>query len=316
MAVVGTETCAQTLAVCQAVRRAGGRPVLVETAPLPDDEPLAFEDGAVRYRGERLDDVGVFYVKSIQLRVPTPDPVELPRRNFPSWLDRYTAERERHSFLASVIGSLDDGGRAFVNPLAAVDLHLKKLEQLARLRELGVPVPSTLATSDPEAVLAFADRHGSLIVKPLSGGALVERVTPAMLEPEHLATLAHCPALLQEEVRGPEVRAFLLEGEPVAAFAIPTDGPGGPVDARLNLDRATWTDLDDDVWALLTYAADHLGLVFTAADVRLHPERGPVVLELNPTPATTFYDEAVVRAGGPDDLVVDRLAEHLVACAR
>lgn len=303
VAVVASEHNEHARHVVDAVERHGGRALLVDTDRVPDDHALSWLDDEVSYRGQRLDDVRCFYVKAISLSLPLADPAHVGERDFAGFIDRYTAERERHSFISSVLRALATPDRVFVNPVTSFDLHLLKVHQLSLLRRLGVPVPATLATSDGNAVRAFAATHGQVIYKPLSGGAETVRLQERDLTDDRLALLRGCPALFQEEIIGPEFRAYLLDDDPLGAFRIPTRGV---VDARRNLHRAKPARLPEAAWDLVRRAARGLGLLFTAADLRRDRRGRFVVLELNPTPAISFYEDPV------HGRIIQSLASYLV----
>jgi glutathione synthase/RimK-type ligase-like ATP-grasp enzyme len=306
VAVIGSGDDEHTRYVAEAVRRRRARVVLIDTGRVPESATLSWEQGAVRYQAESLEDIRSFYLKRVQLSLPLPDPSGLPERNFSSWQEQYIAERERQSFLMSVLRGLPRRGRSFVNPVETIELHALKLHQIELLQRAKVPVPVSLGTCDPEAVRAFVNEHGSVIYKPLGGGALVRRITEADLTPERLQLLTNCPVLFQEEVKGDEFRAYVLDGEPVAAFRIPTDGV---VDARENLERVRPARLPEEAWRLCVRGARVLGMVFTAVDLRRDAEGRFVALEFNPTPAISFFEDP--RRGK----VISRLSEYLVAKA-
>lgn len=306
VAVIGTGEDEHTRYVAAAVERRRARVVLIDTAQVPESASLSWERGSVRYRGERLDEIRSFYLKRVQLSLPLPDPSGLPERNFSTWQEQYIAERERQSFLMSVLRSLRRPGCSFVNPVETIELHYLKLHQLSLLQRHKVPVPISLGSCDPEAVRAFVAQHGSVIYKPLGGGAMVQRVSEADLSPERLQLLLNCPVLFQAEVKGDEFRAYVLDGEPVAAFQIPTDGV---VDARQNLARVRPARIPEEAWRICVRGARALGLVFTAVDLRRDADGRFVALEFNPTPAISFFEDP--RRGK----VISRLAEYLVAKA-
>ena len=304
--VIGSRNDEHTRYVAEAVERRRARALLVETANVPEFATLTWERGSVRYQGERLEDLRSFYVKRLQLSLPVPDPSGLTERNFGTWQEQLIAERERQSFLLSVLRSLRQPGRAFVNPLESIELHYLKLYQLALLQKHKVAVPPSLATSDPLAVRDFVHKHGSVIYKPLGGGALVRRVGEEDLTDERLQLLSNCPVLFQAEIRGDEFRAYVLDGEPVAAFRLPTEGV---VDARQNIERVKPAKLPEEAWKLCIRGARALGMVFTAVDLRRDEEGRFVALEFNPTPAISFFEDP--RRGK----VISALAGYLVAKA-
>ncbi|RKH89760.1 hypothetical protein D7Y21_09180 [Corallococcus sp. AB045] len=304
--VIGSRSDDATRFVAEAVERRRARAIVLETDRVPDSAALSWEDGEVHWDGECLSDLRSFYLKLVRLSLPVPEAEALSERNFPRWQEQYLAERERQSFLHSVLRSLHRRGGSFVNPLEAVELHYLKLQQLALLRRHRIPVPSTLATASPDAVREFVARHRAVIYKPLSGGALVRKVEEADLTEARLQLLANCPVLFQEQIQGDEFRAYVLDGEPVSAFHIPTDGV---VDARQNLHRVKPARLPKEAWAVCLKGAKALGMVFTAVDLRRTSDGAFVALEFNPTPAISFFDDP------RDGKVITRLASYLVSKA-
>ncbi|RKH46840.1 ATP-grasp domain-containing protein [Corallococcus sicarius] len=304
--LIGSRSDDATRFVAEAVERRRARTIVVETDRVPDSAALSWEDGEVLWDGECLSDLRSFYIKAIRLSLPVPEAEALSARNFPRWQEQYLAERERQSFLHSVLRSLNRRGVSFINPLEAVELHYLKLHQLALLRRHKIPVPASLGTASPDAVREFVARHGAVIYKPLGGGALVQKMGEADLTDERLQLVANCPVLFQEQIVGDEFRAYVLDGEPVAAFRIPTEGV---VDARQNLDKVTPGRLPKEAWELCLRGAKALGMVFTAVDLRRTKEGAFVALEFNPTPAISFFDDP------RDGKVITRLASYLVAKA-
>lgn len=306
VAIIGTQGDDATRYVAAAVERFGGSPVLVETDAIPDAIPLSWDDGRVLLGPSPLSDIRAFYVKTLRISLPAPEPAAMAARNFERWQDQYLAERERQSLLYGVLHSLALDASTFINPVEAIAAHGLKLQQLDRLRRAGLPVPASLASSSPEAVRDFASRHRSVIYKPLAGGAMVRRLQAEDLEAERLERLGNCPVLFQAEIPGEEFRAYVLDGEPVAAFQIPTEGV---VDARANIPQARPAELPPDAWGLCLKAARTLGMIFTAVDLRRTPDGAYILFECNPTPAISFFDDP--REG----VVVTRLAGHLVSHA-
>ncbi len=168
----------------------------------------------------------------------------------------------------------------WVNGWSAYHSHRTKPAQLAIVASLGVTIPETLLTNDPEAVLDFGRRHPRSIFKPVQGGAHTRHLTAAHLDGRNLANLAHAPVTLQEEVPGTNVRVFVA-GERVLACEVRS----GELDFRddpspLVIPHA----LNPDVEAMCLQIARALALLWTGIDMRLTPEGSYVFLEANPSP--------------------------------
>ena len=165
-------------------------------------------------------------------------------------------------------------------------------------------MPPTLVTSDGDAIRAFRDTHGDIIVKPLygNGGAGVFRIGPGdpNLAPllETFTALYREPVIVQRylpEVETGDKRIVLVDGEPMGAInRIPAKG-----EVRSNLaagGRAEATALtarDREICAAIGPALRDRGLVFAGIDVI-----GPWLTEINVTSPTGL--RAIIATGGPD----------------
>jgi hypothetical protein len=159
-------------------------------------------------------------------------------------------------------------------------LHQTKPVQLARVAALGVHIPATLLSNDPQRVRAFAAGRKNAIVKPVQGGDHARRLSAEHLADDHLRHLQLAPITLQAEVPGTNIRAFVA-GDEVHACEIRTS----QLDYR-----------DDPTPQLLVHAlpaemvqlarriARELHLLWTGIDFRLTPEGEYVFLEANPSP--------------------------------
>jgi hypothetical protein len=247
-------------------------------------------NGTIRLPGGRMFDfseIGSVYWRSYG-GVAAP---ELPDAE-----QAFIAANDARSLLESLLLCLP---ARWVNGLAGYRWHQTKPAALARVAALGLAVPATVVTNDPQAVLAFADRHERCIFKPVQGGAHTERVTRDHLSERNLASLALAPVTIQEEVPGVDVRVFVAD-QRVLACEIRTDvldfrnDPGAQIVA---------IDLPADVADTCRRAAAALDLVWTGIDLRRTPDGRHVFLEANPSPMFLGFER---RSGLP-------LTESLVA---
>jgi glutathione synthase/RimK-type ligase-like ATP-grasp enzyme len=176
----------------------------------------------------------------------------------------------------------------WVNGWRAFQLHQTKPVQLAMAAALGAPVPETVLTNDPDAVEAFAARHGRSIFKPVQGGAHTRRLTAAHLAPENLAHLACAPVTLQEEVPGTNLRVFVA-GDELHCCEIRTDAIDFREDDR---PRLLACDMPEDLRRWSRQIAARLELVWTGMDWRRAPDGRHFFLEANPSPMFLGFEEA------------------------
>ncbi len=209
--------------------------------------------------------------------------------------------REIESALGSLFRMLDC---LWVNSPDAIAMHAYKTYQLQLLHRAGLRIPDTLVSNDPEAVVAFYERHrGRVIYKPVRGGAHTETLQPADLTPDRLKELAKSPVQFQEMVDGVDVRVYGI-GQDFFAAEIRSQ----TLDFRADPHAAIVpVDLPEAVIADCRRLMEVLGLVYSGIDVRLTPQGKYVFLEGNPAPMFTHFE---AQSGYP---ISDRLAELLMA---
>jgi hypothetical protein len=227
--IIGPPSDPQVVDVAHRLRAQGVEAVVLDLSGFPGSGTISLLDGVATVTGVDVSSVAAWYVRSLPLPLPF-QPLDQEARDQPGGtieelvarIDRaYAAGRERRSFLFSVIAALERAGTVFVNPPNRFSQHFLKLEQLERLREACIPVPRSLATNDPEAVLEFAwSLPGNIVYKPVAGGGLCRRVTEDDLRPERLCLLARAPVLFQEEITGRNLRSYVVEGRLVASYEI------------------------------------------------------------------------------------------------
>jgi glutathione synthase/RimK-type ligase-like ATP-grasp enzyme len=203
----------------------------------------------------------------------------------------------------------------WMNPPQADELASHKAHQLRVASTLGMRVPDTLMTSDPEAARAFIERHGpgGTIHKIFAATYKVWRETRVVREQDLalLESVRLAPVIFQERIPAvADVRVTVVGGE-VFPMAIDTRHTGYDVDFRINMARARTSAiaLPDDVVEFLHRLMDRLGIVYGAVDFRLTPEGEYVFLEINPAGEFLFVEQG---AGHPiTDAVAGWLAEPL-----
>ena len=176
----------------------------------------------------------------------------------------------------------------WVNGWRAFQLHQTKPVQLARVAALGVTVPATLLTNNPDDVRAFAARHPRAIVKPVQGGDQTQRLLPEHLSDAVLENLRLSPITLQEEIPGTNIRVFVA-GDRVLACEVRTE----ELDYREDRQpRIIVHALPDDIAAQSQRLARELDLLWTGIDYRLTPDGQFVFLEANPSPMFLGFQAA------------------------
>ncbi|MGW4699840.1 ATP-grasp ribosomal peptide maturase [Streptomyces sp. NPDC004285] len=205
---------------------------------------------------------------------------------------RFAAAQTRYG-LGGILYALD--GPLWVNhPLsnAAADY---KPAQLAVAQRLGLTVPPTLVTNDPDVAREFITSHGQVIYKTLrwtpyqrEGVPVTGWATPVTAA-EIDGTLTVTPHLFQARVdKTADVRAFVV-GRRV--FAVRIDS--GLLDWRRDYSALAYTvvNLPDHLTKTLRAYLDHFALPTGSFDLAVDREGNHWWLELNPNGQWGWLEE-------------------------
>jgi len=206
---------------------------------------------------------------------------------------RRAAIDESRATVHGMIASLD----AFhLDPVYRLRRAENKQLQLKIAREVGLRVPRTLITNNPEAVREFArECQQGMIMKTLSSFAIYEQGEQKVVftsavqakDLERLADLRNCPATFQEQVpKTLELRVTIV-GDRVFSAAIDSQrSERSRVDWRRDglglIDEWEPYQLPAEVEERLLKLMWRLSLNYGAADFILTPDDQHVFLEVNP----------------------------------
>ncbi|MET9964553.1 ATP-grasp ribosomal peptide maturase [Streptomyces sp. NPDC006356] len=205
---------------------------------------------------------------------------------------RYAAAQVRYG-LGGILHALQ-GPRWVNHPLreAAADY---KPAQLAVAQRLGLTVPPTLVTNDPDKARQFTAAHGPVIAKTLrwtpyerDGVAMTSWAEPVVTD-EIDDTLSAAPHLFQARVEKVADLRVLLVGRRV--FAVRIDS--GLLDWRTDYDALSYSvvDLPERLEKALLAFLDHFGLVSGSFDLTLDGKGDFHWLELNPNGQWGWLEE-------------------------
>ncbi len=186
-----------------------------------------------------------------------------------------------------------------VNRFSSMGSNGSKPFQLEIIRDHGFDVPDTLVTTDAEAVRAFRERHGEIIYKSVSSvRSIVSRLRPE----QRLDDVAFCPTQFQQYVPGTDHRVHVVGCEiyPCEIICDATDYRyPGDVDVELRPCR-----LPPEVEERCFRLSSAMNLPVAGIDLRRTPEGEWYCLEVNPSPAYSYYQ---ANAGLPISAAIARL---------
>lgn len=217
--------------------------------------------------------------------------VWMRRLQFDADLDPEVREPAMRELQHLFLGMIHDTDAFVVDPLPVYTRARCKALQLDLAQAVGLEVPPTLQTNDPELARRFvAEAPGGVITKMyedhrLRGGTVFTNVLGPE-DIEDLDSVALCPTILQHAVRKrSEVRAVVL-GDRVLAVELDTASiPGSEVDwRRQGLETLhLWkpVELPEAVRTSLLRLHDALHTHYGSADFIVEPDGRYVFLENN-----------------------------------
>lgn len=283
--LVGAPDDEHVQALAESLPRRGVETLVFDSLGFPMKTQLTF--------GIALDDIAVdgtpipkpraVYLRALYLS-PIGFGVDFTDAMNDNWRRTMIVLREKAEMLMSLMQRWEALGVPIYNgPLAAE--ATRKPAQMARLSAAGLPVPETLWSNDPAAVLRFA-KDRALIYKPIRGGAATRALKPEDLEPARLERLSSSAVCFQELLPGENRRVYVLDGRVIAAYRIDAT----ELDYRGYETSVTSIEIDEAQRSICVRAAQALGLRFTGMDLKGAGDGSFKILELNPSPMFQGFD--------------------------
>jgi hypothetical protein len=249
-------------------------------------------------------DIDLASVKTVWWRRPQPPQIDDAIRR-PG--HRAFAYGEAHEALSGLWLSLD---AHWVNHPTATETAGRKAYQLRLAQRLGLPIPRTCITNDPDTARRFIDAvQGKVVYKAFSATEQEWRETRILRDAElsALDTVAYTPVIFQEYIDAAVDLRITIIGDQVFPAAIYSQATSYPVDFRMDMNRARIepTELPEPFERQLREMMCHLGIVYGAVDARRTPDGRHVFLEVNPAGQWLFVEQ---RTGQP---MSEALARHL-----
>jgi len=173
-----------------------------------------------------------------------------------------------------------------------------KAFQLREAAAVGLRIPRTLITSDPETARAFIDSLGfeRTVFKVFSATEHTWRETRVLRreELEQIDDVRLAPVIFQEYIPAEVDLRITVVGDRVFPAAIYSQDTAYKVDFRMGMDdaRIAATELPDDIVANLKNLLRRLNLVYGAVDMRRTPTGEHVFLEVNTAGQWLFVEQA------------------------
>jgi glutathione synthase/RimK-type ligase-like ATP-grasp enzyme len=175
-----------------------------------------------------------------------------------------------------------------LNRPSAMVSNNSKPYQAQRIRDHFI-VPETLVTTDPDAALAFWERHRSVIYKSVSGQrSIVARLTAAHFD--RLDDLRWCPTQFQEHVAGRDHRVHVV-GDQVFGTEVVSEADDYRYASRQGADcELRAVELPAAIAERAVALAHALELPLAGIDLRRTIDDRWYCFEVNPSPCFSYYE--------------------------
>jgi glutathione synthase/RimK-type ligase-like ATP-grasp enzyme len=204
---------------------------------------------------------------------------------------------ECETFFKGVLSTLDT---PIINNPFAESLAARKPLQLTMAQKIGLDIPKTIMSNDPEHIRDFWESlDGRCIYKGFGSPFWTFSETRILTKEDlkDLDKLHNAPIIVQEKIeKGHDVRVNIF-GRTIFAAEVKTHAPASELDWRLDI-TAKWEEhiLPDVIGKQLILLLNNLGLHYGCIDLRQQPDGTYKFFEVNPSGQFLF---AEVDTGQP-----------------
>ncbi len=195
----------------------------------------------------------------------------------------------------AVNGVLDSLPCVWINPRKADEIAHRKPYQLTVARRLGMAIPETLVTNDPDRARTFIEGLPPRQVVCKAFVAMLESwretrlVTPDDLH--RVEGVKYAPLIFQEFVEGVDLRIIVV-GQRIFTVQIDARQTRYPIDMRMVIGESTTSavELPKRVVDQIHNLMEVLGLQYGAIDMKLTDSGEYLFLEVNPAGQWLFVE--------------------------
>jgi len=232
--------------------------------------------------------------------------------------DRIVAKRECTSFLGSIWRAFERNA-LWVNPLDSGRVACCKTVQLREAVQVGLAIPPTLYSNDPQAIRDFVSScegeaifklHHPAIWKTQDGTASTLTSVVSMEDLEDDDSLSLCPGFFQPRItKAYELRVTVIGQQLFAIKLHSQEDPTMALDWRPQARemRMSPFQLPPEIERRCRALMDRLGLVFGCMDFIVTPEGEYVFLEVNEMGQFLWVEQQV-----PELRLLDAFCELLI----
>lgn len=209
--------------------------------------------------------------------------------------------REAEASLGSLFRGLECH---WINPIDSMNDARFRIRQLQKIRTQGIRVPEIIVSNDFRRVQAFFSMtEEELLYRPSGWSHSSWNVGQIDDIGRRLADLPGTPIEYQENIRGDEVRAFVIGDSVFAGVVEPAEND---YTGTMGGDHVRAIELPQEAKRVCIRAAATLDLLFCAVDLRITPEGEFAVIDVDANPMFMHFEQTTRLP------ISDRLVELLI----
>jgi glutathione synthase/RimK-type ligase-like ATP-grasp enzyme len=208
---------------------------------------------------------------------------------------RLFAANEAHEALSGLWQSMD---ASWINEPSCDLIAQRKAYQLKVAQQVGLRIPATLMTNDPDEARKFIDGRGyrDVVYKSFSSTEEEWRETRLLKEDELklLGYVQHAPVIFQHYVEAHYDLRITAVGDRLFPAAIHSQETGYKVDCRIDIAAAKIepVDIPKELCGKLMMLKQRFGLTYGAIDMRFTPDGEYIFFEINPAGQFMYIETA------------------------
>lgn len=257
--------------------------IFVNSRSFQEQQAWRFDGQGFSHGGRSLEGVSAWYMATYPPALPSAWTDYDRHFLYSDWYVDYMHKREHRTFFLSWLLDLSRRGVPMINPPEhAVGIQLKPLE-LQIARQVGLDIPATLISNEPEQIRTFAELHET-VYKPLAGYGTCRPVGEHELQ--YLERVSASPVIFQERIIGTAVRVTVVDGQLVSCVRIPSESLDYRDNAAYEAGQQVYepTELPPETAQRCQAYLREAGLLLAGIDLIATPDGRYVFLEANSSP--------------------------------
>lgn len=306
--IFGSVNDIQCITVKNALEKLGLQTIIVEADDINLGKDFSFDMDNFFYKGQSLEDVGAWYLKNVISTFPDAFGLDYEYYLYKDWLINHMRKTERLGFQLSMLMYFASKKIPVINPPENGNVIQLKPFQLASAKNVGLTIPQTLISNNPERVIKFISEVKDVVYKPSMGGGLCHHFKESDFN--RLDHITKSPVTFQERITGSSVRATIINNEVVSCVLLPSDYVDYRNDPNYNAGNQRYEEIDlpKEVAQKTFKLLENCGLVFSGVDFVLNEKKEFVFLEANSSP---IYLDIEYKTGVPISAKLASLLIHL-----